>query len=586
MARGFSSSAVEEVKARLNILDIVRRYVQLQRAGSRWVAPCPFHQETKPSFSVDEQRGVFYCFGCQASGDIFHFYGRINGLDFKESLIQLAEEAGVELKNFRENPKAKEDRDFRQAAVKMHELARTYFQRALHGESGAKCREYIEKRLIAPEIIETFELGWSTDEWSGLSNTLTRSGFSQEDGARAGLLSRSERGSYYDRFRGRLMFPIKNLSGQIIAFGGRIIGGEDAAKYINSSDSPIYKKGDNLYGLFQARRAISIAKSALLTEGYMDVLTLHQFGYKNACGVLGTALTQEQVHRLAGFCSDFELLFDGDGPGRKAAMRGCQMILAKGLRCRVTLLPDGEDIDSLLHGKGTEAFEALRRMAPDGLDFCIRTLNRDFAPREHLEWSREFLRAVEQKELLSRYITDLSRGLGLDESELRRSATERSARPAQAGPEDGGREQAAVPQNLGEAEQRLMLFLVRCPQYFPRLEALGADMLFGDPFYRSLLENIKSCAPEYSASEILHKLDDKERAFWTRNRDFDAPPPGREEEEFAEISAWIQRFYFKQQSKSWQQAILHSGRAGGNEMELLRAVQAKLRAQQPGSESE
>ena len=182
-------------------------------------------------------------------------------------------------------------------------------------------------------------LGWARRDWHSLDLALQRAGYDMRLAAEAGLVGRSDRGSVYDRFRGRLIFPIKNLSNQVIAFGGRIIADEDEAKYINSSDTPIYKKGEHLYGLAQARKGITVKGRALLTEGYMDVLTLHQFGYDNAVGVLGTALTPDQIKRLSGFTSQLTLLFDGDRAGRKAALRSCEMLLTRGLACTVVLMP-------------------------------------------------------------------------------------------------------------------------------------------------------------------------------------------------------------------------------------------------------
>lgn len=417
-------SVVQAIKSRLNLVDIARRYVELRRAGGRWMAPCPFHQETKPSFSINEEEGFFYCFGCQASGDLFDFYGRINGLDFRETLEQLAEEAGVALDDWKPDPRAQQEQSLRRQCLRMYDVARAHFVGNLAKREGQECRDYMQRRAIAPEIIESFELGWSLREWQSLADTLRRAGFAQGLAVKAGLLATSDSGRAYDRFRGRLIFPIKSLAGQVIAFGGRIIAEDDQAKYINSSDSPIYKKGDHLYGLYQARRAISQHKVAMLTEGYMDVLTLHQFGYNNAVGVLGTALTPEQVKRLSGFCSTVELLFDGDNAGRKAALRSCEMLLVRGMRCKVVLLPQGEDIDSLLHGAGRDAFESIRNEAPDGLDFCMRSLAAQ-APRDMLDWTKGFLAQVEQPELLSYYITRLAGGLGLNEAELRDSLAER-----------------------------------------------------------------------------------------------------------------------------------------------------------------
>ncbi len=389
-----SKDAIRAIKERLNIVDLVRRYVELKRNGPRWVAPCPFHQETKPSFSVSEEQGMFYCFGCHASGDIFDFHSRINGLEFKESLEQLTAEADVAIERERLGGVAqlagvsdvgidrgrgkagnqgaeRERRSSRQQMLRMYELAAGHFSAALQSPEAAQCREYIERRGLSEDIVQRFGLGWARREWQSLADALRRAGFDARLAVEAGLLGQSGNGRAYDRFRGRLIFPIKNLSNQIIAFGGRIIAEEDEAKYINSSDTPLYKKGEHLYGLAQARRGITTKGRALLTEGYMDVLTLHQFGYDNAVGVLGTALTPEQIKRLSGFASQMVLLFDGDRAGRKAALRSCEMLLTRGLACNVVLMPEGEDIDSLLRGAGPEVFEDLQVRAPDGLRFCV-----------------------------------------------------------------------------------------------------------------------------------------------------------------------------------------------------------------------
>ena len=240
-----SRDAIRAIKERLNITDIVRRYVDLKRNGPRWVAPCPFHQETKPSFSVNEEQGLFYCFGCQASGDIFDFYGRINGLDFRETLEQLAAEAGITLDRGPVDKKRQEEdrqrRSSRQTMLRMYELAAAHFAAALKSPEAEECRAYIQRRGLGPEIVERFGLGWARRDWHSLDLALQRAGYDMRLAAEAGLVGRSDRGSVYDRFRGRLIFPIKNLSNQVIAFGGRIIADEDEAKYINSSDTPIYK---------------------------------------------------------------------------------------------------------------------------------------------------------------------------------------------------------------------------------------------------------------------------------------------------------------------------------------------------------
>jgi DNA primase len=567
-------SATREIKSRLSIIEVVKRYVELRRAGNRWVAPCPFHQETKPSFSVNEEEGFFYCFGCQASGDLFDFYSRINGIEFKEALEQLAEEAGVPLGDFRPSAGDNAARDMRKLALRMYDAANRYFRRNLGQKAGEACREYLARRKISPEIIESFELGWSLPEWSGLADHLRRGGFTIRQGVDAGLLAANERGSGYDRFRGRLIFPIKNLSGQVIAFGGRIIGDEDAAKYINSTDSPIYKKGDNLYGLFQARRAISVKKSVILTEGYMDVLSLHQFGCANACGVLGTALTPEQVRRLAGFCSQMELLFDGDAPGRSAAMKACGMILSKGLSCKVVMLPDGEDIDSLLQEKGLESFEALRRYAPDGLDFCIRTLA-SWPPREALDWVKDFLAAVEQPELLSRFVTRFAQTLDLDEAELRRGLRLPAGHKTGGGAREGREESApAVEQDV--LDRRIMQFVVRCPHHLPELRDAGARLLLTRDWALSLWEKVALAAPDYDPDSIARQLNDAERDFWWRNRVLEVPPAEHQAQELEDIRAVAARRCEEKQADACLQAMRQDADKSDFDMDLLKAFNETL----------
>ena len=472
-----NTDIIQAIKSRLSLADMARRYVELRPAGARLVAPCPFHQETKPSFSINEDQGTFYCFGCQASGDIFDFYGRLNGLDFRETLAALAEEAGIQLEAYRPNPQARQERSQKRDMLKMHELAAAHFRSNLSLPSAGICRDYIEERGITPELQEKFGLGWSTDDWQDLGNTLRRSGFNSDTAAECGLQSKNSSGRTYDRFRNRLMFPIRNLSGQAIAFGGRILPAlarDDDAKYINSSDSPIYKKGEHLFGLFQARPSIAVKKNIILTEGYMDVITLHQYGYTQAVGVLGTALTPDQIKRLSGFSSSLELMFDGDNAGRKAAFRSCEMLLTRGLSCKVILFPDDNDIDSMLHNFGSSAVEELRQHAQDGLTFCLSIL-RGMPPRDAVEWARHFLDQIDMPELFHRFAAELATGLGLSEASLRGGVLKRkSGTPSSTtAPE--------TPKGITR-DREIMTFAVRYPHRVPDLIASGADLALSAPW--------------------------------------------------------------------------------------------------------
>jgi DNA primase len=546
-----NNEAVREIKARLDIVDMVRRYVELRPVSGRWMGPCPFHQETKPSMSVNGEEGFFYCFGCQAAGDVITFYQRINGLDFKEALEQLAQEAGVELKGFKPDPQAADRKREKNEFLEMHQLALEYFRRNLTLSTGVEAQGYLNRRGIRPETVEAFGLGVSPDDWHGLLNFLKARGHAPERAAAAGLLSSNEKGNIYDRFRGRLIFPIHNLSGQVIAFGGRILEKDsDAAKYINSSDSPIYKKGEHLYGLFQARGAITRSKRALITEGYMDVLSLHQFGFTDSCGVLGTALTPDQIKRLSGFCSRVDMVFDGDGAGRKAAFRAAEMILAQGLSCRAVPLPDGEDVDSLLQARGAEGFRHFLDQAREGLEFCLATLRDTGSPKEIVEWATGFLGKLGDPLLRGYFLPRVAQGLGLSEGQLRAEtenraesrAGQRAGRAAGrdgapredfgggpgGGPDHGRGEAPGSPGGPGwprasrvaapgkeERDDRLLLrFVIQHPDYVPELAARGLGELFATDFGRSLWSRLAANAPE----DVMVHLSDEEKSFYAASR--------------------------------------------------------------------
>lgn len=539
--------AVKYIKNRISIVDLVGRYVHLRANGNRYVAPCPFHQETKPSFSVNAEKGFFYCFGCQASGDIFEFYSKINGLDFKDALAALAEEAGITIEYGKSQKKASGnhamERSRKQLILKMYDFARRFYTSCLEGAQGEECRRYIVDRGIADETLKTFELGWARRDWRSLADSLASAGFDLELAKEAGLVSQSASGHYFDRFRGRLIFPIKNLAGQTIAFGGRIISGEDEAKYINSADSPIYQKKEHLYGLPNARSAIASKGFAFLTEGYMDVLTLHQFGYQNSVGVLGTALTEEQIKRLSGFTSSIVLLFDGDRAGRKAALRSSELLLARGLSCKVILLPESEDIDSLLRGSGQGRFNALHDEAMDGLEFCVDVL-RKLAPREGIEWAKNFLSSVRVLELVSPLLTKLAQMLNISEQVLRQGVSEN--RPSANTAPNG----LIARHNM--RDEQIMIYAVRYPHMLDELRKIGADLALSSREARQFWDLLE----QWRESEIFHHLDNRQKNFWMRHRHGNETAPLVTcEEEFDSLKDYLSSFYAASQRDSLIAAI-------------------------------
>ncbi|MGE4265294.1 MAG: DNA primase [Desulfovibrio sp.] len=569
---------IQTLKQRLNIVDVVRRYVSLRPGGGRQMGLCPFHQEKTPSFSVNEAEGFFYCFGCQAGGDVLDFYQRVNGLEFKDALEQLAAEAGIELKAFKPDPEYDERQKLKRLCHEMHEAAQEYYRRNLSQSTGDVARAYLRKRGAADEAVASFGLGASPDDWQGLANFLKSRGYSPEQGVQAGLLAQNDRGKIYDRFRGRLIFPIQNLSGQVIAFGGRILT-DGEPKYLNSSDTPIYKKGEHLYGLFQARQAMTRSKRAILTEGYMDVLSLHQFGYTDACGVLGTALTQDQVKRLAGFCSRMVLIFDGDTAGRKAALRSAEMILQYGTKCSVVLMPDGEDVDSLLQMMGREGLDARLNNAVDGLDYCLSVVREAFSPREIVGWANGFLAHLADNSLRPFYLPRLAQGLGIAEQDLRRFGGGQGRLGGQApfGAVQGQRgapsaaQQRAPAVGRDERDDRYFLrFTIQYPEYIPELVKRGFERILVTDFGHGLWKKLVAG----QSGDVVPLLDDDEKSFWARTRSEEKPEGDALADEWLHVCQRIEQAGVHQSRDQLMEQIRLASQVG--DMEEVKRLMAAL----------
>jgi len=561
----FDQGLIAQIKARLRIEDVIGRHVELRPVGNRLVAPCPFHQETKPSFSVNPEGGFYYCFGCQASGDIIEFYRAINGLEFGEAVEALAREAGLEV---RKRPDYMAPGEIsRSQCLDMHALAAVFYREVLGRAPGQAAREYIARRGLAPEIVERVCLGWAPAGWNELRDHLRGRGFSEVVAEKAGLVSKSAKGSYYDRFRERLIFPIMNLSAQTVAFGGRSLVDGDGPKYLNSSETPIYTKGEHLYGLYQARRAMSHSKSVLLTEGYVDVLSLHQFGFENSCGVLGTALTPEQVHRLSGLVGQVDLVFDGDNAGRKAALRSAEMILTQGLKCRVLLMPEGEDVDSVLQKNGRESLLELSAQAVDGLDYCLRQLSANQSPKDVLNWATGFMSRLKKLDWKSYYLPKLAAGLGLSETELRRTLGEKGADAIASAP---ARLEQCKPSQL---DKNLLAFAVRFPEYHGQLHELGLGEALATERGRIFWSKIFGVSPH----EVLSRMDQGEKQFYVQcqMRTDVTVDDGRSE--WDEVQDFLRQTGQRRDLESLNSGLRKARQSGDfqEELRLLALIQAK-----------
>ncbi|HUF83058.1 MAG TPA: DNA primase, partial [Acidimicrobiia bacterium] len=356
--------AVEEIKRRLDLVDYVSRTVPLQRSGRNFKACCPFHSERTPSFYVFPDRGSWRCFGQSADGgDIFSFVEKRDNGTFKDALELLAREAGVELVR-----RSQDDRDAEERLRAVVDASAAFFQEQLAAPAGAEARAYLERRVITPETIAAFRIGWAPDEWRRLHDHLGAQGFAKEDMLRAGLvIERDDASSVYDRFRGRVIIPIADERGQLVGFGGRTLG-DGQPKYLNSPQTKLFDKGRTLFGLNTARDAIRAEGAAVVVEGYMDVIGPWQAGFRNVVATMGTSLTEQHARMLTRFSKRIVLAMDPDAAGRQAAERAGEIVLSAGsvpemmlsarsasnlsqdaeVDLRVAPLPAGRDPDEII----------------------------------------------------------------------------------------------------------------------------------------------------------------------------------------------------------------------------------------------
>ncbi len=369
MAGPFPQDFIETVRGAGDISRLISEYVPLKPSGSRLKGLCPFHEEKTPSFSVDPGRQLFYCFGCQTGGDLFKFVMLYEKVAFPEAVETVAKRAGVPL------PKAE-----RRAApgpqeqlLALNDAASAYFRSALaDAQGGAACREYLTRRRIDDRLAASLGLGYAPAGWDGLRGHLLSKRFKIDDALTAGLLLRRKSGSgEYDRFRDRLIFPIRDISGRTIAFGGRTLGA-DEPKYINSPETPAYKKGEHLYGLDLAKESIRREGAAIVVEGYLDLAAVLEAGITNVVASLGTAFTEAQARLLARYCQRVVFSYDGDKAGLAATARSLDMLLAKGFDVRVVALPGGSDPDDFIGKQGASAYRDLLAQAPGYLEFLIQ----------------------------------------------------------------------------------------------------------------------------------------------------------------------------------------------------------------------
>ncbi|HSE22662.1 MAG TPA: DNA primase [Pyrinomonadaceae bacterium] len=490
---------IDDLKRQADIVRVVQDYVELKKKGQNWMACCPFHKEKTPSFSVSPHKEIFYCFGCHKGGNVFSFVMEIERVAFPEAIKIVADKVGMPLPQMIEDPRFAALRRESDDVIQLNTWALEWWQQQLisSGE-GRLARDYLTQREISDETRQTFRLGYAPDSWEAMSSYLRSKGASQLQVDRSGLVVKKDEGGSYDRFRGRLIFPVMDAQGKPIAFGGRTLKNEDA-KYINSPETAAYVKGRNLFGLNLTRDEIRRQGFAILVEGFLDLIVPYQFGVRNIAASLGTALTADQVKLLNRFAHKVVVNYDGDRAGIQAAKKSIELLLAEDLEVKVLVLPDNADPDEYIRKFGVTEYQQQRVQAKPHIQFVIenalrdRSLNRPADKAEAVEEVLPYIRAVNSRLQKREYFDMAMNALQITDVSLRRELwqTMRSPVAVQAG-EVGKRVLRRSDVKPTVAERQLLELLLSDPhvrhEMLSRLEKSDYEFLATGIIFQAIVD--------------------------------------------------------------------------------------------------
>jgi DNA primase len=574
--------AVETIRQRIDIVELVSRYVKLKKVGSNYTGLCPFHAEKAPSFTVSPRKGFFHCFGCKASGDVFSFLMKIEGKDFPEVLQELADRAGVELPKRRPTDIRKREEGRRQ--IEINQKAADYYHRQLADPGGGKrARDYLARRGLEDEFIRRFQLGYAPAGWQGLCDHLQREKVPLEDAAALGLLGKGSRG-FYDIFRDRLIFPILGLDGKVRGFGARILDPqEEGPKYINSRQSRVFDKSEILYGLQQARAAIQSGGEAVLVEGYFDVLTPAAAGVEKVIATCGTALTENHARVLRRFCEKVITVFDADAAGLAASYRSARVLLEQDLSPYMVTLPAGEDPDSFVRDRGGEAFQRLIEAARPTMEVLAESAYREAggdieARTRALKKLLPLLAACRDKLRLGNYTHMLADRFSVGEDYIRQALNQARRREGDRRPGGtDGKARAAEPAAFHPDEETLVVLL----HLFPHLSSRAAEneiveQIDAEPL-RELVRQMIDAGPGGADRSWFDGLEDQEmknRLIGMSMID-DAYPEDKAEYLLQECVIKIRRRHLKTEQRRLTEGIQQAEREG-NQQEIQKLQKDKI----------
>lgn len=518
-----SDSSKEKVREAVDIVDLVNHYTDLRRNGSQYMGRCPFHEDNSPSFSVNPSDKVYHCFGCGVGGDVFKFVQEKEGLDFAASIEYLADQFNVEIEYEELDPKAQERQKERERLFELLERATKFYERTLaDSDEAAPARAYLASRGFSPEVLAKFRVGYSPKAWDKLFVPALRQGFTERELLDAGLVQHNrERNQIFDRFRGRIMFPLADKKGIVRGFGARGMRDSDKPKYLNSADGPAYHKGSQIFAINHARRPAAAKKRVIAVEGYADVLALHDAGFEESVAVMGTAMTEQQAAELARMASRVYLALDADEPGRRAALRAAEVLGAhRDTETLVIQVPDGKDPDELIKKGGPQAFEEAISQAVTVAEFAVSQV---FAggelssarEREHvLDDLVPVFNAMAPGPVREEQMLVAADRLGISEAVLRESLRERAnaaPKPRPQATQENEPPPAPRPVKNDPRERSERVFLAQCLSNAPvgrdYLERLQDDDL-STPLMRELRDHLRNNAenPLANLSELKPEL--------------------------------------------------------------------------------
>ncbi len=521
MSKGFiSDNLIEEIKDRCDIVEVISEYVQLSLKGKNYIGLCPFHDDTNPSFYVSRERRIFKCFACNSAGDVFTFLMKHQKLTYPEAVRLVAEKYGINIPQLSQNETTV---NLRESIHKLNAFAVEYYHKLLtNSPAGKPALEYLRNRGIEDDTIENFKLGYSLPSWDDFLNSARKAKFSLDDILKAGfILQGKKEGSYYDRFRGRIMFPIFNTKGEPIGFGGRILDNDASeAKYINSPETPLYVKSRSLYNLNLAQNPIQKEGYAILAEGYMDVISCFQAGIHNIIASLGTSLSEGHVRLIKRYTDEVVIAYDSDKAGTDATSRGLDLLIKGDVRVKVLTIPSGKDPDDFIRANGAEVFRKLVKSAVDLIDYKLQRVN-EYENIKNIEGKK---RAV--SELIatlanmnneierSEYVKKCAERLEIEEEyiwrELRKFGIDRRIKHSTI-PKIPAEPKRSAKENI---ERLLIECLIQFPQFISQTRSILTKDDFSNPSHAELIEllwnNNASGEGGLEIGNLINKCENKE----------------------------------------------------------------------------